>query len=159
MKGSREVIDLLNEVLAGELVAINQYFLHAKMCKNWGYLRIADKIRHESIDEMKHAEKLTDRILFLEALPNYQRLNALRIGQNLEEMFRADLAVEMEAIERLRGGILVMREKGDATSANLFEDILADEEGHVDYLETQLDLLKKLGEPLYIAQLIEQPDS
>lgn len=159
MHGDPQILELLNEQLTAELTAINQYFLHAKLQEHWGYTKLAHWTRHESIDEMKHAEKLTDRILFLEGLPNYQRLNALRIGQTLEEMFRADLAVEMEAIERLRAGILIMREKGDATSANIFEDILADEESHVDYLETQLDLLKKLGEPLYVAQLIEQPDS
>ncbi|MCF2531262.1 bacterioferritin [Yinghuangia soli] len=159
MHGDPQILELLNEQLTAELTAINQYFLHAKLQEHWGYAKLASWTRHESIDEMKHAETLTDRILFLEGLPNYQRLNALRIGQTLEEMFRADLAVEMEAIERLRGGILVMREKGDATSANIFEDILADEESHVDYLETQLDLLKKLGEPLYVAQLIEQPES
>jgi bacterioferritin len=159
MHGDPQILELLNEQLTAELTAINQYFLHAKLQEHWGYAKLAKWTRHESFDEMKHAEKLTDRILFLEGLPNYQRLNALRIGQTLEEMFRADLAVETEAIERLRGGIPVMREKGDATSANLFEDILADEEEHVDYLETQLDLLKKLGEPLYIAGLLEQPES
>jgi bacterioferritin len=158
MQGDPEVIEFLNEQLTGELTAINQYFLHAKMQENFGWTKLAKYTRHESFDEMKHAERLTDRILMLEGLPNYQRLNALRIGQNLEEMFRADLAVETEAVERLRRGIPLMREKGDATSANIFEEILADEEEHVDYLETQLGLLSEVGEQLYIAGLLKQPN-
>jgi bacterioferritin len=158
MKGDAEVLQLLNEQLTAELTAINQYFLHAKMQENWGYVRLAKYTRHESIDEMKHAEKLTDRILFLEGLPNYQRLFSLRIGQNLKEMFEADKQVELEAVERLRRGIVVMRNKDDVTSANLFEEILADEESHIDYLETQLELLDKLGESLYISTLVEQPE-
>ena len=120
-------------------------------------MKLATHTRAESIDEMRHAETLTDRILFLEGLPNYQRLFTLRIGQNLKEMFDADLAVEVEAVDRLRKGIEYMRRTGDVTSANIFESILSDEEEHIDYLETQLELLAKLGEPLYIAQLIEQP--
>jgi bacterioferritin len=127
------------------------------MQENWGWVKLAEHTKAESIDEMRHAETLTDRILFLEGLPNYQRLFNLRIGQNLKEMFDADMAVELEAIDRLRKGVEYMRRIGDITSANIFESILADEEEHVDYLETNLELLAKLGEPLYIAQLIEQP--
>jgi bacterioferritin len=159
MQGDPEIIEFLNEQLTGELTAINQYFLHAKMQENFGWTKLAKYTRHESFDEMKHAEVLTDRILFLEGLPNYQRLFHVRVGQTVTEMFRADREVEVEAIDRLKRGIEVMRAKGDITSANIFESILADEEHHIDYLDTQLDLVEKLGEALYIAQLIEQPES
>src|SRR5277367_2429446 len=104
MKGVKEVVDLLNEVLAGELVAVNQYFLHAKMCKNWGFLRIASKVRHESIDEMKHADELADRILFLDGLPNFQRLDKLVIGQTVPEQFQSDVALEYRAVKLLNEG-------------------------------------------------------
>ncbi|MEU9334655.1 bacterioferritin [Streptomyces sp. NPDC048290] len=159
MQGDPEVIEFLNEQLTGELTAINQYFLHAKMQENFGWYKLAKYTRHESFDEMKHAEVLTDRILFLEGLPNYQRLFHVRVGQTVTEMFQADRQVEVEAIDRLKRGIEVMRAKGDITSANIFEDILADEENHIDYLDTQLELVEKLGEALYIAQLIEQPET
>ncbi|MFJ9519711.1 bacterioferritin [Kitasatospora sp. NPDC101801] len=159
MKGDAEVIEFLNEQLTAELTAINQYFLHAKMQENFGWTKLAKYTRHESIDEMKHAETLTDRILFLDGLPNYQRLFHVRVGQTVQEMFEADRQVEVEAIDRLKRGIVVMRAKNDVTSANIFESILADEEHHIDYLDTQLELLEKLGEALYLAQLIEQPES
>ncbi|MFS4095208.1 bacterioferritin [Streptomyces sp. AF1A] len=159
MQGDPEVIEFLNEQLTGELTAINQYFLHAKLQENNGWYKLAKYTRHESFDEMKHAEVLTDRIIFLEALPNYQRLFHVRVGQSVREMFEADRQIEVEAIDRLRRGIKVMREKGDITSANIFEDILADEEHHIDYLDTQLELLDKLGEALYLAQVIEQPET
>jgi bacterioferritin len=159
MQGDPEVIEFLNEQLTAELTAINQYFLHAKMQENFGWTKLAKYTRHESFDEMKHAEVLTDRILFLEGLPNYQRLFHVRVGQTVKEMFEADRQVEVEAIDRLKRGIEVMRTKGDITSANIFESILADEEHHIDYLDTQLELVEKLGEALYIAQLIEQPES
>src|SRR5262245_22059097 len=125
MQGDPEVLEFLNDQLTAELTAINQYFLHAKMQENWGYSKPAAYTRGESIDEMRHAEKLTDRILFLDGLPNLQRLFPLNIGQNLAEMFQADLAVEVAAVDRLRRGIEVMRDKGDVTSARLFESILA----------------------------------
>ncbi|GGR01778.1 bacterioferritin [Streptomyces netropsis] len=159
MQGDPEVIEFLNEQLTAELTAINQYFLHAKMQENFGWPKLAKHTRAESFDEMKHAEILTDRILFLDGLPNYQRLFHVRIGQTVTEMFQADRQVEVEAIDRLKRGVEVMRAKGDITSANIFESILEDEESHIDYLDTQLDLVEKLGEPLYLAQLIEQPDS
>jgi bacterioferritin len=127
------------------------------MQENWGYAKLAAYTRHESIDEMRHAEVLTDRILFLEGLPNYQRLFPLHIGQTLQEMFQADMEIEVAAVKRLREGGAHMREVGDITSARLFEEILADEEHHIDYLQTQLSLLDRLGEPLYVAQLVEQP--
>ncbi|MEU1313444.1 bacterioferritin [Streptomyces cinnamoneus] len=156
MQGDPEVIEFLNEQLTAELTAINQYFLHAKLQEHHGWTKIASHTRAESFDEMKHAEILTDRIIFLEGLPNYQRLFHVRVGQTISEMFMADRQVEVEAIDRLKRGVEVMRTKGDITSANIFEAILAEEEDHIDYLDTQLELIEKLGEPLYIAQFIEQ---
>jgi len=151
------VIEFLNEQLTAELTAINQYFLHAKMQENWGFSILAAHTKAESIDEMRHAEVLTDRILFLEGLPNFQRLFALRLGETVKEQFDCDMKVELEAVERLRNGIEYMRSIGDVTSAKIFEDILADEEHHVDYLETQLELLEKLGEPLYLQNVTSHP--
>lgn len=159
MQGDPEVLEFLNEQLTAELTAINQYFLHAKMQENFGWTKLAAYTRAESFDEMKHAEVLTDRILLLEGLPNYQRLFHVRVGQTVTEMFRADRQIEVEAIDRLRRGIKLMRAKDDVTSAKVFESILADEEHHIDYLDTQLELLEKLGEKLYLAQQIKQPDS
>jgi bacterioferritin len=158
MQGDPEVIEFLNEQLTAELTAINQYFLHAKMQENFGWTKLAKYTRAESFDEMRHAEVLTDRIIFLEGLPNYQRLFHVRVGQTVTEMFQADRQVEVEAIDRLRRGVDIMRAKGDITSAKIFESILADEEHHIDYLDTQLDLVEKLGEALYLAQQIEQPE-
>jgi bacterioferritin len=157
MRGDDEIISLLNEQLTSELTAINQYFLHAKMQANWGFTELAAHTRAESIEEMHHAERVTDRILFLEGLPNYQRLFSLRVGQTVREQFQADLAVEMEVLERLRPGITLCWEKRDITTASLLEQILADEEDHIDYLETQLELMDKLGEQLYLSQLVERP--
>ncbi|GAA1481752.1 bacterioferritin BfrA [Gordonia sinesedis] len=157
MRGDDEVIALLNEQLTSELTAINQYFLHSKMQGNWGLTEIASKTRAESIEEMTHAEIITDRILLLEGLPNYQKLLPLRVGQTLREQFESDLAIEVEVVERLRPGVIMCREKGDAVSAILLEKILADEEGHIDYLETQLELMDRLGEQLYLAQTVATP--
>ena len=159
MRGDERVIEFLNEQLTAELTAINQYFLHAKMQENLGWVKLARHTRAESIDEMRHADILTDRILFLDGLPNLQRLFPLRIGQTITQMLEADMAVEVEAVDRLRRGIEYMRSVSDVTSANLFEAILADEESHIDYLETQLNLVEQLGEQLYLAQLVEQPSS
>ncbi|MFE6842521.1 bacterioferritin [Streptomyces sp. NPDC057686] len=159
MQGDPEVLEFLNEQLTGELTAINQYWLHYRIQDNKGWTKLANYTRAESIDEMKHADKLTERILMLDGLPNYQRLFHVRVGQTLTEMFQADRQVEVEAIDRLKRGIEVMRGKGDVTSARLFEEILGDEEHHIDYLDTQLELIESIGEPLYIAQLIEQPES
>ena len=157
MQGDARVIEFLNEQLTAELTAINQYFLHARMQENWGYTKLAAHTRAESLDEMRHAEVLTDRILFLEGLPNYQKLFPLRIGESVPEQFRCDMKIEEEAIDRLRRGIEHMRSVGDITSAKLFEDILADEEHHIDYLETQLGLIEKLGEQLYLQNVTEHP--
>jgi bacterioferritin len=159
MQGDARTIEFLNEQLTAELTAINQYFLHAKMQENWGYTKLAAHTRHESIDEMRHAEVLVDRILFLEGLPNLQRLFPLRIGETVKEQFDADMKIEQEAVTRLRDGIVHMRGVGDVTSAKVFEAILADEEHHIDYLETQLGLLEKLGEALYLQNVIEHPSS
>ncbi|MDH6227362.1 bacterioferritin [Streptomyces sp. MJP52] len=161
MQGDPEVIEFLNEQLTAELTAINQYFLHSKIQDHKGWSKLARYTRAESFDEMRHAEVLTERILMLDGLPNYQRLFHVRVGQSLTEMFEADKQVEVEAIDRLRRGVEVMRAKNDITSANIFEAILADEEQHIDYLDTQLELIEKLGEPLYISTVIEQsqPDS
>jgi bacterioferritin len=157
MDGDKDIIALLNDQLTAELTAINQYFLHSKMQENWGFTRIAKHTRDESIDEMRHAERLTDRILFLEGLPNYQKLGTLRIGQTIVEQLEADLAIELEAVERLRPGIELMRSRGDVTSARIFEDILADEEEHIDYLETELGLVRALGEQNYLQRITGDP--
>ena len=159
MQGDARVIEFLNEQLTAELTAINQYFLHAKMQENWGYSRLAKHTKAESIDEMRHAEVLTDRILFLDGLPNYQKLFALRIGETVKEQFECDMKVELEAVDRLRRGIEYMRSIGEVTSARIFEDILGDEEHHVDYLETQLGLIEKLGEALYLQNVTEHPEA
>ncbi len=159
MQGDKEIIALLNEQLTSELTAINQYFLHAKLQENWGYTKLAAITRAESIDEMRHAEELTDRILFLEGLPNYQKLNTLHIGQTVREQLQADLDLELGVVKRLRPGIALMRERGDITSATLFERILADEEHHIDYLETELGLLESLGEQLYLQRYAEPPSA
>ncbi|HEY4122919.1 MAG TPA: bacterioferritin [Byssovorax sp.] len=156
MKGAKEVIDLLNEVLAGELVAINQYFLHAKMCANWGYLAIAKHTRDESIDEMRHAEQLVDRILFLDGLPNLQRLDKLHVGQTVPEQFASDLALEYAAVKRLNDGIVLCRSKGDIASEALLTKILVSEEEHVDWLETQARLVQHLGEQNYLAEQLRE---
>ncbi|WP_405144817.1 bacterioferritin [Sphaerisporangium sp. NBC_01403] len=157
MQGDKDIIALLNEQLTSELTAINQYFLHAKLQEHWGYTKLAAYTRAESIDEMRHAEVLTDRILMLEGLPNYQKLGTLHIGQTVKEQLEADLQLEVEVVQRLRPGIQLMRERGDATSARVFEGILEDEEHHIDHLETELQLLNTLGEALYLQRFVELP--
>jgi bacterioferritin len=158
MQGDNDVIAALNEQLTAELTAVNQYFLHSKMQEHWGFTRLAKHTRAEAFDEMRHAERLADRVLFLEGLPNFQRIGSLRIGQTVPEQLRADMAVEVEAVERLRAGIELMRGREDITSARVFEEILADEEEHIDYLETELGLLDKLGEPLYLQRYTDASD-
>jgi bacterioferritin len=154
MKGSATVIDVLNDVLTAELTAINQYFIHAKMCQNWGYARLAAHIRTESIDEMKHAEELIDRILFLDGVPNVQRYGKITVGEHVQEQFELDLKMEYDAVERFRKGIRSCRDEGDVTSADLLERMLASEEGHVDWLETQLSLIEQIGTKHYLAQQV-----
>jgi bacterioferritin len=158
MQGDKRVIEFLNEQLTAELTAINQYFLHAKIQENWGYTKLAKYTRAESMDEMRHAEVLTDRILFLDGMPNYQRLFPLRIGSSVEEIFRCDREIEVEAIDRLKRGIEHMESVKDYVSRDLFAAILKDEEHHIDYLDTQLEIIAKIGEGLYIQTLIEQPE-
>jgi bacterioferritin len=158
MQGDAEIIEFFNEQLTGELTASNQFFLHAKMQENLGYVDLARHTRGASFDVMRYAETLTDRIIFLEGLPNYQRLFHVRVGQSVQEMFTADLELSRESVDRPKRGVAVMREKGDITSADIFEHLLKGHEDHVNYLETQLELLEKLGEALYIAQTIEQPN-
>jgi bacterioferritin len=157
MQGDPDVLKLLNEQLTSELTAINQYFLHSKMQENWGFTELASYTRKEAFEEMNHAESITDRILLLDGLPNYQRLFSLRVGQTLREQFEADLTIEYDVMARLKPGVVMCREKQDSTSAILLEGILADEEHHVDYLETQLQLMEKLGEELYSAQCVARP--
>jgi bacterioferritin len=157
MQGDADVLKLLNEQLTSELTAINQYFLHSKMQENWGFTELATHTRKEAFEEMTHAEAITDRILLLDGLPNYQRLFSLRVGQTLREQFEADLNIEYEVLARLKPGVIMCRAKEDSTSAGLLEGILADEEHHIDYLETQLELMDKLGEQLYAAQCVSRP--
>lgn len=159
MKGDNKVIELLNRVLGNELIAINQYFLHAKMYQDWGLHNLYEHEYHESIDEMKHADKLTERVLFLEGLPNLQDLGALRIGENTREMLEADLSLELDAIPDLKGGIQYCEQIGDFVSRDLFRDILTDEEDHVDWLETQLGLVDKMGiENYHQAQIVKSAE-
>ena len=157
MQGDSEVLALPNEQLTSELTAVNQYFLHSKLQASSGFAELATHTRVESFEEMRHAEVITDRILLMEGLPNFQRLFPLRIGQTVREQFEGDLAVEVEVAERLRPGIAMCRQKGDATSANLLEVILADEEQHIDYLQTQMELMDRLGGQLYLAQCVARP--
>jgi bacterioferritin len=154
MKVDARIIDLLNDVLTGELTAISQYFLHAKMCLNWGYDYLGKKIYQESIDEMKHADKLVERILFLEGLPNLQKLGKLAIGQSVVEILKNDLAFESQTVPRLNAGIKVCRDLGDNGSEELLTRILVDSENHVDWLESQVELVKQVGEQNFLAQQI-----
>ena len=158
MKGDAKVIDFLNEALKNELTAINQYWLHYRMLDNWGIARLAHFERHESIDEMKHADKLADRILFLGGLPNFQLLGRLRVGETVEEILKADLAIEEEAIPLLRDAIAHSESVRDYVSRDLFADILDSEEHHVDELEKQFEMIERMGLENYI-QLQSKPVS
>ena len=150
MKGDAKVIELLNEALKNELTAVNQYWLHDRLLDNQGVAKLAEFERHESIDEMKHADRLAERILFLDGLPNFQMLGRLRIGETVEEMLRSDLALEMEAVEQLKGAIAHCETVRDYASRDLFAEILRNEEEHVDTLEQQFEMIERMGLQNYI---------
>ena len=156
MKGDPQVIDFLNKALLNELTAINQYWLHYRMLDNWGIKRLADYERHESIDEMKHADTLADRILFLDGLPNFQALGKLKVGEGVEEILKCDLALEHEAVPLLKEAIAHCEAVRDYVSREIFERILESEEEHVDFLETQFDMIERMGLPNYV-QLQSRP--
>jgi bacterioferritin len=156
MKGNDEVLTLLNNLLTNELTAINQYFIHAKMCQNWGFDRLAHKVREESIDEMRHADQVISRILFLEGVPNLQRLNKLHVGETVKEQLEGDLQLEYTAIAFLNQGIETTRRVGDNASEDMFTKILVSEEEHADWLETQLELIRQVGEQNYLAQQMKK---
>lgn len=156
MKGSRKVIDALNDILTAELTGINQYFVHSKMCRNWGFERLAHTDLEESIGEMKHASDLVERILFLEGVPNLQKLDKVRIGENVPEQLKLDMGLEQQAIKRLNAAIALCTAEGDNGSRELLEDILVSEEKHLDWLETQLGIIKRLGEGAYLAEQLRK---
>ena len=155
MKGNDKVIEVLNDVLTSELTAINQYFIHARMCENWGYERLWAKLREESIGEMKHADLVIKRVLFLGGVPNVQRYGQIHVGQTVPEQLELDLALEHAAIPMLNQGVELARSEGDNGTRELLEGILLSEEGHVDWIEAQLDLIKQVGEANYLAQQIK----
>lgn len=152
VKGDPEVLAVLGDVLAAELAAINQYFVHAKMCANWGYPKLAEHKRHESIEEMRDAEAIMDRILLLDGIPNMQKLDPVKVGETPVEQHELDLALELEAVARLNQGIALCRERGDNGSRELLERILKGEERAVDWLEAQLQLVQVLGAERYLAE-------
>jgi bacterioferritin len=158
MKGNEGVIAVLNETLKAELTAINQYFLHAEMCENWGYVKLASYLRKESIDEMKHAEALMERILYLDGMPTMNELFPLRIGRTVKEQIQNDLNLELDAIPRLNQGIALAVQVGDNGTRELLTRILTDEEHHVDYLEAQLHVIQEVGIENYLAQQIHGED-
>jgi bacterioferritin len=158
MQGDSKIIEILNDTLTAELTAINEYFVHAEMCENWGYERLSKTIRKHSISEMKHAEKLIERILFLEGVPNVQRLGKINIGESVPEQFTVDLALEMDAVSRLNPAIETCRELGDNNTRHLLEEILEDEEEHIDWLEAQIALLDQVGVANYLAQQIREDE-
>ena len=154
MKGDDDIIELLNDVLTAELTSINQYFVDAKMAGNWGYERLAKHFHDESIDEMKDADALIERILYLDGMPNLQRLGTVRVGETIAEKFALALELERDSINRLNTGIATCVARGDNGSRELLENILEGEEGHADWLETQLELINQVGEALYLAEQI-----
>jgi bacterioferritin len=154
MQGEHAIIDLLNDVLTAELTAVNQYFADAKMCANWGYERLAEKFREESIGEMKDADALIERVLYLDGMPNLQRLGSVRIGETVPEKLALALELEREAIDRLNAGIATCIAAGDHGTRELLDHILEGEEEHADWIETQLELLRQIGEAHYLAQQI-----
>lgn len=156
MKGNDEVVQVLNDVLCAELTGINQYFIHAMMCANWHYKRLADHVRKESIEEMQHAQQIIERILYLEGRPNLQKYMKINVGATVPEQFQFDLQLERDAVARLNAGIELSRTHGDHGSRALLEKLLVDEEEHVDWLEAQLHQLQEIGLPNYLAQQIDE---
>ncbi|EMY69494.1 bacterioferritin [Leptospira vanthielii] len=152
MKGKKEVIDILAEVLTAELTAINQYFIHAKVCKNWGYLELAEYLRKESIEEMKHADEIIERILFFDGIPDLQKYSKINVGQTVPEMLDHDLQLEYGAVERLNRGIDICVAAKDNGTRELFEKILVSEEEHIDWIETQKSIIESIGIQNYLAQ-------
>ena len=159
MKGHADVIDRLNTLLTLELTAINQYWIHARICENWGYERLWKKVREESIGEMRHADRLIERILYLEGVPNLQRLGKVNVGQTVPEQLRLDLEVERTAVSALNAGIEVCRSLGDNGTRDMLEEILKAEEDHIDWIEEQLELIKQVGEGHYLSQQIKEADA
>jgi bacterioferritin len=155
MKGSDEVIQILQDVLCAELTAVNQYFIHARMCQNWRYMRLAEFIKKESVEEMKHAQKVIDRILYFEGAPNMQKYMKINVGHGVAEQLKHDLELEYQAVARLNKGIEIVRAQGDNGTRALLEEILTDEEEHVDWLEAQLYQVKEMGIENYLTQQIE----
>ena len=158
MRGHEQVITLLNDILTAELTAINQYFIHGRMCENWGYERLWKKLREESLGEMRHADKLIERILYLEGVPNVQRLGKVNVGETVPEQLRLDLEVERSAIRALNAGIEVARGLGDNGTRDLLEAILEAEEKHANWIEAQVTLIAQTGEGNYLAQQIKHDD-
>ncbi len=156
MKGNEDVVKLLNDVLCAELTAINQYFVHAMMCANWRYKRLAEHSRKESMEEMKHAQELMERILYLDGQPNMQKYMKINVGKTVPEQHRFDLALEQDAVERLNAGIELAVERGDNGSRALLEKILLDEEEHIDWIEAQLQQIQDMGLENYLSQQIEE---
>ncbi len=156
MKGNAKLIEALNEVLTAELTGINQYFIHAKMCENWGYQRLYEANHKESIDEMKHADELIERILYLDGIPNMQRLGKVKVGETVAQQLKLDHALEVDAVARLNKGIALAVEVEDNGTRELLETILRSEEHHVDWLETQLELIKQVGEQNYLTEQIHK---
>ena len=154
MQGNPAVLEVLNDVLTAELTAINQYFIDAKMCANWGYDHLAEHIKSDSIDEMKDADMLIERILYLDGVPNLQRLGTVQVGETVVEKLTLALGLETEAIARLQAGVELCEREGDNGSRQLLEQILSGEEEHADWLETQLELVRQLGEPFYLSQQV-----
>ena len=152
MQGDAEVIEALNAILTSELTAINQYFIHSRMNENWGYHKIAEQKKEESIGEMKHADRVIERVLYLEGVPNMQRLNPVRVGENVPEQHKLDLELEVEAVKRLNDAIALCRDKGDNGTRELLEDILTDEEEGIDFLEAQLGIIEEIGKERYLAE-------
>ena len=156
MKGNKEVIQVLQDVLCAELTAVNQYFIHARMCQNWRYMRLAEFIRKEAVEEMKHAQKVIDRILYFEGAPNMQKYMKINVGHGVAEQLKFDLELEYQAVARLNKGIEIVRAQGDNGTRALLEEILTDEEEHVDWLEAQLYQVKEMGIENYLTQQIEE---